>query len=219
MTKLTKNQPLDLLVVMMNMPRIEIVYPFPHRNQIQILSAGYNGALPNMDMIAATIAQGPPHTIINSPSTVQYPLHKSTTSDILINEKLKQKKNVPENHILKNNVDNPSSYSSRLSGLWRFAGSLISGPDGFHAHFLAKNIDAITIRFLLSSEHSPTSTTPTNSNNRNRNKYKVENKKSNKIRDLEDDQLIDKKVALLFLHNVLRSVSTLHGTVNITINK
>lgn len=88
---------------------------------IQVQSVGYNGDLPNMDLVATTLALAPEGSITECGA--------HSISTVVLNGSL-------------------NLYISRLLGLFRFLVALIDGANGLHGHLLSADIDAITLKLV-----------------------------------------------------------------------
>jgi len=110
-------------------------------SQMEMRVVGLNGQQPNMDMVAAPLALFPFRFSIHGEKGQADSSFAATTISrlALLAESL-------ANHLF------PSSgYQARLEGLLNFALVSLTGPDGLHAQFLKMNVDAITLRPIISS--------------------------------------------------------------------
>ena len=111
-------------------------------SKIQLLVAGNNGQLPNLDILAAPLAAFPDVTINEADrlavlqsgegvcaSSAQWLLSKSCSWCSLL---------LGAGHC--------EQYFSVLLGLFAFSEALLTGPTGLHGQFIRRNIDSLTLR-------------------------------------------------------------------------
>lgn len=134
-------------------------------DKLEILIAGINGQLPNMDLVSTALTIIPHNSVLldgklrSASSIHSYSTRKNDVNDgnnmgiLSLNFFLLQLLERIVNFLSKtckisttlggNRVE---AYYNRLVGLMEFSFELIRGPSGFHGQLLSHNIDAITLR-------------------------------------------------------------------------
>lgn len=89
---------------------------------VQLQSVGYNGDLPNMDLLAVALALAPAETVTECGSASSNFGSSGGAWQV---------------------------YQSRMLGLYRFVTALVWGANGLHGHFLSNDIDALTLKLVV----------------------------------------------------------------------
>lgn len=126
----------------------------------QLLVAGNNGQLPNLDFLSAPLALFSDDTISEAEGAFLPTLLVER-----LNVEQKGKKGFTRSAIITQLAKictvsvyyqyECERYFKRLEGLFSFSKTLIEGPSGLHGQFIRKNIDAVTLRPIVFEEVEP----------------------------------------------------------------
>lgn len=178
-------------------------------DRIQLLSTGLNGQQPNMDMISALLAIAPQTITIGEQYQQSYSRVHNYPSDCypyeisspcfcngltsFIHQSIQLLHNSLITYFDKTTAGIMHNYFHRLSGLLSHMLAHLLGPNGYHYHFLMRNIDSVTLRVV------PTATKT--STDRNSKKKSTISENNNNVSDAESMRFF--LLQLVYLSNNL----------------
>lgn len=117
--------------------------------RIQLLVAGNNGQLPNMDILAAPLAAFPAITF----SEADQPQSLQSGEGVCALPTRSYVSGACSWCSLLFGGDHCGQYFKVLFGLFAFSEALVRGPSGLHGQFIRRNIDSLTLRPIASHAH------------------------------------------------------------------
>lgn len=121
--------------------------------RIQLLVAGNNGQLPNMDILAAPLAAFPAITISEADQPQSLQGGEGEGGGVCALPTRSYVSGACSWCSLLFRGDHCGQYFKVLLGLFAFSEALVRGPSGLHGQFIRRNIDSLTLRPIASDAH------------------------------------------------------------------